>query len=174
MTQIVDGTAVLQDAAFASVAGSVRVNEAAGAENEQANVAALSSGSRGAGATLMQQTTPTVNAGGTAALDGSVFSYAIGLVQVNQTAGAGNAEGNVAIVRTSVPADELSDSALAAVIPVQLTGAAPGASTNGDVASSSPAAFAHASGIVQINQSAGTGNRTANVFFLQTQQGIAP
>lgn len=166
--------AVISDSSFGAARGSVLVNVAAGNGNVQANVAAIAAGSALRLKRFTQQTDAVGVGGGHATIQDTAFSGAAGLLQINQSAGTGNAQGNAAIIRINVPLSEMNDDALAAALPVQQT--SPG-STRGvgvtDTANADKGAFSHSRGIVQINQSAGAGNSTANGFILQVQKGVA-
>lgn len=166
-------SAVLAGRSFGTARGSVHVNEAAGNGNAQANVAAAVNGPALPLRRYTQQTGATSAGGGRASIQDFAFSGASGLLQLNQTAGTGNAQGNAAILRTGVPASLMNDDALAAAIPVQQTNQNSVRATGvTDRASASGSAFAHSSGVVQINQAAGAGNSTANGFILQVQKGV--
>lgn len=153
---------------FETVRGSVEINQAAGSTNVQGNVAII-----GGGGPItvhgLQATGATSVSGGSASIRDNTFSDVVGLVQINQGAGSGNAQGNVAIVRIGASAASLSDDALADAMPVQSTSVTvPRNNTTKDSVGTSGNAFAHVNGVVQINQTAGSGNATANGFLLQT------
>lgn len=95
---------------------------------------------------------------GRTSIDDFAFSGASGILQVNQSAGAGNAQANVVRV---------SDSALSAALPQQNVPPGTSSSAGSNAISVSKTAFSNAKGIVQINQVAGSTNRTANTFVLQ-------
>jgi hypothetical protein len=166
-------TAVIANGSFGSARGSVHVNEAAGNGNVQGNFAAVATGAALPLKRFAQQTDAAGAGGGRASIQDFAFSGASGLLQLNQSAGTGNAQGNAAILRVGVPASQMNDDALAAALPVQQ--AAPGSTRAEGVtdrASAAAHAFAHSSGVVQINQCAGAGNSTANGFILQVQKGV--
>ncbi len=165
--------ATIANEGFAGSTGSVHVNQAAGDGNAQANLAIIATGKTSAQTQNTQGTQTTVVSSGAASIRDFAFSNITGLVQLNQTAGAGNAQGNVAIVRIGVPAAVLNDDVLSSAMPSQ--SASNNGSTNAsanDSVGTDATTFAHAKGVVQINQTAGTGNATANGFLLQTQQSV--
>jgi hypothetical protein len=165
--------AVISDSSFRAALGSVLVNEAAGNGNLQANVAAVATGSALPLKRVTQQTSATGVGGGYASIQNSAFSGASGLLQINQSAGTGNAQGNAAIVRSGVSLSEMGDDALAAALPNQQTNStSTRASGVTDTVSASATSFQHSRGIVQVNQCAGAGNSTANGFILQIQKGV--
>lgn len=165
--------AVIANDSFQTVRGSLHVNEAAGDANAQGNVAEVIRGSSHVQLHIQQRTgAPPAIGGASASIRDSAFADVSGLVQINQTAGSGNAQGNLAIVRVSVPAQVLSDDTLAGAMPVQtVTKHGLGSTLFSDNVDTA-ATTLHGKGIVQINQSAGTGNATANGFLLQTAQGV--
>ncbi|GAC1577133.1 MAG: hypothetical protein NVS3B7_10330 [Candidatus Elarobacter sp.] len=93
-----------------------------------------------------------------AVLSDAVFAHAAGIILINESAGVGNAQSN----RVLVTFGTASDAGLASVT------ASRHASSDGDRSNSrnrivvSDGAFAHATGIVQINQTAGEMNVTSN------------
>lgn len=88
----------------------------------------------------------------TAIINGNTLTNATGVVAVNQTAGNGNVQSNVAVIgKAGAPLVQQSATAL--------RGAA-GTSSIADFA------FAGATGILQVNQSAGSGNAQANVVYV--------
>ncbi|MBC5822468.1 MAG: hypothetical protein GIX01_10860 [Candidatus Eremiobacteraeota bacterium] len=101
----------------------------------------------------------------TATLDGSAFAHAIGLVRVNVAAGVGNEQINTATIGFGRSA---SDAMLAGVSTSQKIGPIQTVNLGAhDRVILSPGAFAHASGLVQVNQTAGNGNASTNAFTLQ-------
>jgi hypothetical protein len=160
--------AVIASNAFQSVPGSLHVNEAAGNANAQGNLAVVSDGAPIAVPRMIQHATTSPAIGGaSASIRDFAFAAVSGLVQINQTAGSGNAQGNLAIVQIAVPAHLLSDETLAGAMPVQTVvqhGSRPTGLTN---TVGVDASALHGKGIVQINQTAGSGNATANGFLLQ-------
>lgn len=163
--------------------GRVAINQAAGHGNVQANVAALSASSGvGLGRVgVEQQVTATDSArDASARLDAGALSNVRGLLSVNQAAGSGNAQANALVLaRANLAAgalllgqgvERLDDAALADVAgaaPVQTASASAPlreAAISGD-------ALRGTQGIVQLNQTAGTGNRAANAIVLLTPGG---
>jgi hypothetical protein len=163
-------TAVIQDSSFTEVLGIVKVNQAAGAGNVQANLAILS------GSPVHVTVTQATDGGGTSSGDaeiiGTAFSNASGILQINQAAGFGNAHANVAILEYGLSADQMTDNSLKNVAPTQQAAlnAAP-SNGLGNIVRAGSKTFAGSSGIVQVNQTAGTANTVTNSFLLQVQQG---
>lgn len=150
--------------------GILRVNQAAGNGIVQANVAAIVGRGDRVRITVVQSASGTGSATGSVSVADFAFANASGLVQLNQSAGDRNAQGNAAVIRFGALPSELNDSALGAAVPLQHTSSAPGA-PGGNVVSMTRNAFSRSAGIVQINQSAGTGNSTANTLLFQVQNG---
>ncbi len=159
--------------AFETVPGSLHINQAAGDANAQANIASIETGRGTLPARLTQQVQAPNAGGGAASVREDAFSDISGLVQLNQTAGSGNAQGNVAIVRIGVSAAALTDDALAGAMPAQTVtnNGAPNPNRVTNTVGNDASTF-HGKGVVQVNQTAGTGNATANGFLLQLQQGV--
>ncbi len=161
--------AVIAGQSFDGVAGAIRLNQTAGNGNAQANVIVITNGA-GVKVRLIQQTDATGTVDGRASILDQSFSGAVGAIQVNQSAGNGNAQGNLILLELGSGTSELNDGTLRSMVSEQHTGGYAGPhGTN--VVGASPGAFAKASGIVQVDQVAGTGNSTANSFHLQIQLG---
>lgn len=90
-------SAVVEGDAAANTAGRVAVNQASGAGNVQANVAAVSTDEA---RVVSSQFVGRVRSGISASsrLAGASFNGAAGLVSINQASGAGNAQLNVAVI----------------------------------------------------------------------------
>ncbi len=104
----------------------------------------------------------------------NAFANAAGLIALNQASGIANAQANGISISIGVDA-QAADVDLAQT--VSLTGLpATAAGVRGIRAIRvDPSAFRHARGVVQVNQSAGVGNATANSFSLTVQtNGVKP
>lgn len=173
MNQSVIGANVLSD-----VRGRAAVNMAAGDSNIQSNAAAVAIGNAGSALVGIVQ---SANAGGqngpgiaTAAIGPGAFANASGLVSINQTSGTANAQANTAALGLGTGVEVVADSTLATTI----SNAGPALAGTGGArlqgVSISDSAFEGARGLVQVNQSAGSGNATANNFALRIQAGANP
>ncbi|PCE28537.1 hypothetical protein [Burkholderia ubonensis] len=173
-TPIVSGNATISTGAGNGATGAITINETAGLDNAQSNQLALGTGALGAGYVgLTQSATAHAHVGDTTTrIDGSAFSNISGALMVNQSAGAGNLQRNSTVLGTlgaevrAVSDTELSETAPGhggPGLPVGGRGV-PEASISGD-------AFKHISGIVQVNQTSGAGNATANSFVLRPPAG---
>lgn len=159
--------------------GRAAINQAAGAGNAQANQAALSLSPGGlaiasasAGQRVERPGPAALSRDAQARIGAGAFDGAHGLLQLNQAAGAGNAQLNrFALARGAASA--LDDAALAAIAgpPAEAapTRAAPGA-RQADIAAD---ALRGGQGVLQLNQTAGTGNASVNAIVLRLP-GSAP
>jgi hypothetical protein len=170
---------IIEGNVLSNVRGRFAVNMAAGDSNVQANAAALALGAEG-GSTIglvggIQVTDPrqaTLPDLAVAIIGGNVFANSSGLISVNQTSGVGNAQANGAAFAMGfeeVVAESVLSATTSNAVP---TGT--GTSKSHQAVSINDAAFDGAHGLVQVNQSAGSGNSTANNFALQVQLGAKP
>lgn len=163
-------TAVIADSSFTDVLGIVKVNQAAGAGNVQTNLAILTGSA--IHVTVTQATDVSSLSSGDAEINGMAFSNTSGILQINQSAGFGNANANVAILEYGLTGDQITDNSLKSVAPAQQTAPTKTPSTGlGNVVRAGSKTFAGSSGIVQVTQTAGTANAVTNSFLLQVQQG---
>lgn len=170
--------AFAQDQAFigenagAGSQGRIAVNQAAGAGNAQANLAAFAHAQNGIGLAdtySRQRATPAQRAAAASAtIDGSAFDGTSGALSLNQAAGSSNLQLNtIAIGAGGFQLTHADDAALAET-------AVAGTSTEG-TATATPDrralidmdAFRGSQGVVQVNQTAGVGNLSTNAIVLQ-------
>jgi hypothetical protein len=170
---------VIDSNVLSHVRGRFAVNMSAGDSNVQANAAAVALGAQGSSAIGLvggiqvtdprQATLPNL---ATAIIGEHVFANSSGLISINQTSGVGNAQANGAAFAMGFD-EVIAESVLSATTSNAVpTGA--GASKSHQAASINDTAFDGTSGLVQVNQSAGSGNSTANNFALQVQLGAKP
>ncbi|MEB0136953.1 hypothetical protein QN362_16580 [Actimicrobium sp. CCC2.4] len=164
---------VISDTALSNATGHVGFNSSAGQGNAQSNATALGFGGSGviSGADLVSDHQGAVAVNGVrgnedVVIRGDAFRAARGVISVNQSSGSGNAQTNMVLLGISgiseIAIDQLVQ--VSAVAPADSAGPeARPAVRRAEIADS---AFAGSRGIVQVNQSAGLGNRTANVFAL--------
>lgn len=152
------------------------VNMAAGDTNAQVNAASLAFDSAGiANATVSLRQNLNFNTSGPADLSisdisGNAFSNSIGAISINQTSGAGNAQANGMAIGIGQQVNVMSESMLSSTTAgVGLS--ASDTDTGTRSATISDSAFTGSRGLVQVNQSAGSGNSTANNFALQFDLG---
>ncbi|MGE6790634.1 adhesin [Pseudomonas guineae] len=151
--------------------GVLMINQAAGDDQQQANARALAIGSRAnaqaTAAINVRQSTDNLatNPAGiiaSASIGGSSFANSRGVVGINQGAGSSNQQINAMRIASGLP-QGLDDSALAqqSVRPSSISGATEPLSGE-RIVSIDDSAFSNSRGVVQLNQSAGVGNRSIN------------
>jgi hypothetical protein len=170
---------VIDSNVLSHVRGRFAVNMTAGDSNVQANAAAVALGAEGGSAIGLvggiQVTDPrqgNLPDLATASIGSNVFANSSGLISVNQSSGVGNAQANGAAFAMGfeeVVAESVLSAATSNAVP---TGA--GAGKGHQAVSINDTAFDGAHGLVQVNQSAGSGNSTANNFALQVQLSAKP
>lgn len=164
--------------------GRMAVNQTSGVGNAQANLAAISNND--ANVTSSQRIAyPLTAVSATSRLSGQAFNGAAGLVSINQSSGVANGQVNVAVIAPAASVsqvsqarldqgsqiEQLGDSALSAVAAHERrpgTSPTPQGTQDASIAST---ALRNTSGVVQVNQTAGTGNVTSNVFVLRPPAG---
>jgi len=153
--------------------GSIAVNTSAGVGNAQANVAAISVSKDVAisGVRNQQEATSYYQARHgvqSSEIGRNAFANTSGVIAVNQSSGNANTQANLVAIaagrisETSI--DQLSHVRAQQEMPSNLS-----QDTNQyrrSSASIADSAFSGAQGLVQINQLAGSGNNTANIFTL--------
>ena len=151
--------------------GNFNVNQAAGDQQQQTNTRAIAIGSNASATTTVRQSldaaaNPAMNA--TATIGGSSFSNGNGVLGLNQSAGANNQMANAMRVSISANPQSIDDSVLSqqnvALLP---DSGATGAPTGSRQVVTSDQAFTGSRGVIQVNQSAGVGNRMANTLSIR-------
>lgn len=170
-----DVDAVIAGGAAHGVTGVLAVNIAAGVSNVQTNQASVIYGPGAAIVSGQQQTTNTVRThigNASASIGSNAFSNTVGVLAVNQAAGANNLQRNaVTVGGLPVGAAAVTDSELSAT--AARSGGTRGHAGSGQTfeASISADAFKGVTGVVQVNQAVGAGNATANSFVLRPPAG---
>lgn len=175
-------SSVIEDRAFEHARGAVAVNQAAGDANAQTNAAAVAIAPSGVASVQAGQRSAAgqANAPDVAQvrLGDQAFGQAQGLIAINQTSGTGNTQFNgaaIAIGQTPVTYSEVALDDLAGTAAVtELPEGGEGLPARSLSAGVEAGALGHARGVVQLNQSAGVGNATANHFALRVGTGTAP
>ena len=151
--------------------GNVTVNQASGDQQQQVNVRAVAIGTAAKATTSVSQKLntpgdPSLNA--RASIGGNSFSNGSGVIGINQSAGANNQMVNAVRIGISAQPQGIDDSALSqqnvALLPD--SGTASPASGSRQITTSDQA-FTGSRGVVQLNQSAGVGNRMANTLNIR-------
>jgi hypothetical protein len=156
------------DASGQAYQGNLTVNQAAGHLQQQANSRALAGGGAGVATNtvvqrqenLLQRSSPL---DAQASITGDSFSNGSGIVGINQAAGIANQQVNSASVALIAAPQSLDDSVLAQSVTRPNDSASTVPTLDGERrVDMSNEAFAGSRGVVQLNQSAGIGNRSAN------------
>jgi hypothetical protein len=161
---------LIDGSALSSVHGAVAVNQAAGDFNQQSNAAAIAISAievSPAGIQIRQRT--QANEAGAPGIDeahitGRAFANTSGWIAINQASGASNAQANNLVIGVGIRGEEATESILAQVLPATESASTGAANEGVRAVSIDNTAFEGARGIVQVNQSAGVGNATANNF----------
>ncbi|KAF2395001.1 MULTISPECIES: adhesin [Pseudomonas] len=159
------------DGSGAQYQGNVGVNQAAGDQQQQANARAIAIGNNANATTQIRQrlrshADPSIDA--TSSIQGNSFSHGNGVLGVNQSSGASNQQANALRISISTQPQSIDDSVLlqqnvALINNSDPTDSAPGYRR----VATSDQAFTGSRGVIQLNQSAGVGNRTANTVSVR-------
>ncbi|CAD6525244.1 hypothetical protein LMG27952_01854 [Paraburkholderia hiiakae] len=170
----VGATAIIAPGAATSTTGALTVNETAGVDNAQANQLTITTGNVSINVNGDDQLA-TVTArlkGASATIGAGAFANTNGAMMVNQSAGVGNVQRNTALISSGAIG-------VVAVSDGELSAAAARNGSQGQMVQAGGirevridnAAFRNATGLVQVNQTAGAGNATANSFVLRPPAG---
>ena len=151
--------------------GNLTVNQAAGDLQQQANARAIAIGHGASATTEIRQRLRTVvdpRIDARSSIQGDSFSQGNGVLGVNQSAGASNQQANAMRISIGTQPQSIDDSVLrqqnvALIINSDPTDSAPGYRQ----VATSDQAFTGSRGVIQLNQSAGVGNRTANTLSVR-------
>lgn len=169
-------SSVIDGNVLSGARGRNAVNIAAGDANAQINAAAIAltpNGTASAGVITQQQNNRNasgVNGISVSNISGNAFQNNVGALSINQTSGVGNTQANAMLIGVGLEVNVMTESMLSDTT----TGAGLAASepdTGTRNATISDGAFSGSRGLVQVNQSAGSGNSTANSFVLQIELG---
>ena len=165
---------VMQGDTLMNVSGAVGVNMASGDSNQQSNSGAIALGSSNAHAQNLIMQKSSIADGFTpdkasTTIQGQAFSNATGWMAVNQAAGRGNAQINGMAIAVGAAGRTLTDNNLSQILSGQQVLTVDQADTGDSqrLVEIDSTAFSGARGIMQVNQSAGTGNATSNSFELR-------
>ncbi len=171
---LVDAQSVIGNGAANGATGVVAINESAGLDNAQANQGVFTNGQVPLNLIGSSQSADTnaKTAAAKSTIGSNAFSNTSGLIEVNQSAGVGNLQRNSALIGSApVEAEIVADGVLAVTT---AKGGGLGKSGNNHDArevSIGTDALKNVSGIVQINQTAGSGNVSSNSFVLRPPAG---
>lgn len=148
--------------------GVVMINQAAGDGQQQVNVRALAAGDNAQARIKVEQIRDIileeqVQLNANARIGGDAFSQGDGVLGINQSAGIGTQQINAFRIEVGSMPQSLDDSGLAqSVAPSSINSGAVAPQSGQRQVSIDDQAFADSRGVVQLNQSAGVGNRMVN------------
>ena len=145
--------------------GNLSINQAAGNQQQQANNRAIALGGQATTVNIQRldgQVDPSLNA--KAAIQGASFTNGNGMLGVNQAAGANNQTVNAVRISVNPGPQSIDDSVLLQQNTTQLTDSGLTPTTGSRLVVTSDQAFTGSRGVIQVNQSAGVGNRVANTL----------
>ncbi|TDG07635.1 hypothetical protein E1N52_15680 [Paraburkholderia guartelaensis] len=170
----VGAIASIAPGAATSTTGALTVNETAGLDNAQANQLTITTGNVSINVNGDEQLASVTAQlkGASATIGAGAFANTNGAMMVNQSAGVGNIQRNTALISSGAIG-------VVAVSDGELSKAAAQNGGQGQMAQAGGirevridnAAFRNATGLVQVNQTAGAGNATANSFVLRPPAG---
>ena len=159
--------------ALAGVTGAAAVNLSAGDLNQQANLRAFAAGGTVQIRASQQQRNDVVTAPdiSSASIGGHALAGGSGMTSINQASGNANAQLNaIAAALAAQGIRETTDGTLSAAVSASAGGQRVGDGTVAEGSSRSVAVESSAlrgyQGVLQLNQAAGSGNRTGNVLVL--------
>ena len=156
-------TTLIGPSSFSGASGIRAINEAAGVGNQEANAAVVTTIPTHLDITQYSYgVLKNISKSGEATIAGNAFAGSSGITQVTQASGSGNIEANAAFIGIGFAGAPLDAVSLA-----QMRGGAPLVNPNSSYSghtSIAPTAFAGATGVVQVEQTAGNNNIAANVL----------
>lgn len=159
------------DNSGAQYQGNFSVNQAAGDLQQQANARALATGHEAAATTQIRQRQQAVvdpNMGASASIQGNAFSHGSGALGVNQSAGAATQQANALRISISTQPQSIDDSVLLQQNVALINSSDPSDTSPGyRHVTTGDQAFTGSRGVIQLNQSAGVGNQTANTLSVR-------
>lgn len=151
--------------------GNLTVNQAAGDLQQQVNARAIAIGTNASATTQIRQRLRTVvdpRIDAQSNIQGDSFSHGNGVLGVNQSAGASNQQANALRISISKQPQSIDDSVLMQQNVALLNNSDPTDSAPGHrQVTTSDQAFTGSRGVIQLNQSAGVGNRMANTLSVR-------
>ncbi|WDU65309.1 adhesin [Pseudomonas poae] len=160
-----DDTAVINNSGR-DYNGNVMINQAAGNQQQTANNRSVALGGKATTLNIQNmngKVDPSLNA--KAAIEGNSFTNGNGMVGINQSAGANNQLVNAVRISVNPAPQSIDDSVLVQQNTTTLatdSGLTP--TTGSRQVVTSDQAFTGSRGVIQVNQSAGVGNRVANTL----------
>lgn len=170
----IDAESLIGKGAVNGTVGVIAINETSGLDNAQANQGVFTNEPTPLNliGSLQSAATNAKTAAAKSTIGSNAFSNTSGLIEVNQSAGVGNLQRNSAVVGSGpIGAEIVADGVLSATT---ANGGGLGRSSENHDArevSIGTDALKNVSGIVQINQTAGSGNVSSNSFVLRPPAG---
>ncbi|MFF5867232.1 adhesin [Pseudomonas sp. NPDC012596] len=159
------------DSSGAQYQGNFSVNQAAGDLQQQANARAIATGREAAASTQIRQRQQSIvdpNIGASASIQGDAFSHGSGALGVNQSAGASTQQANALRISLSTQPQSIDDSVLLQQNVALINSSDPADTSPGyRQVTTGDQAFTGSRGVIQLNQSAGVGNQTANTLSVR-------
>ncbi len=174
---LVRNSTILGGSALSAVSGVSTTNMAAGDGNLQSNSGVLAIGNTANAANTLMQSSRIeqriANREETVGIKDRAFRQSEGWLSINQAAGQGNVQSNSMGVALGISVSNLSDATLQTVMADQqgLSGTDEGSGSTNRRIEVDKTSFEGARGIIQVNQSAGTGNATRNSFRMNMAAG---
>ncbi|AHC36176.1 MULTISPECIES: hypothetical protein [unclassified Pseudomonas] len=166
-TAMADNTATI-DNSGSQGNGIVLLNQAAGDQQQLSNNVAITVGHNAQANLSVTQKINGVavdrSLNAKAAIQGSSFSQGNGVLSVNQSAGAQNQMINAVQISVSAGPQSIDDSVMSQQTVALATDSGATPITGSRQVVTSDQAFTGSRGVVQVNQSAGVGNRVANTL----------
>ncbi|ATR83453.1 adhesin [Pseudomonas sp. HLS-6] len=151
--------------------GNIAVNQAAGDQQQQNNSRAIAIGTNANASTQIRQHIDTATSqarDARAGIGGNSFSNGSGALGINQSAGANTQQVNAVRVSISAVPQRIDDSVLDQQNVALTKGSDPTDQAPGSrQIANSDRAFTGSRGVIQLNQSAGVGNRMANTLSVR-------
>ncbi|MDR0280721.1 MAG: hypothetical protein LBJ37_22860 [Paucimonas sp.] len=159
------------DSSAANYQGNLSINQAAGDQQQQANARSMAIGHEASARTTIIQRidTPSSRAiDANASISGNAFSNGSGVLGINQSAGAATQQANAVRISISAVPQSIDDSVLLQQNVALSNSSDPTSNAPGSrQVNTSDQAFTGSRGVVQLNQSAGVGNRMANTLSIR-------
>ncbi|MFJ4131192.1 adhesin [Pseudomonas cyclaminis] len=159
-----DDTAVINNSGQ-HYEGVVSINQVAGNQQQMSNSRAIALGGQATNVNLQRldgSVDRSLNA--KAAIQGTSFTSGNGVLGINQSAGANNQSINAVRISINPGPQSIDDSVLLQQNTTQLTDSGLTPTTGSRQVATSDQAFTGSRGVIQVNQSAGVGNRVANTL----------
>ncbi|AZE99872.1 Fap amyloid fibril minor component [Pseudomonas orientalis] len=164
-SSMADNTAVI-DSSGKQYEGVLSINQAAGSRQQMSNSRAIVLGGQATTVNIQKldgKVDPSLNA--KAAILGTSFTNGNGVLGINQSAGANNQSINAVRISLNPGPQSIDDSVLLQQNTTTLATDSGLTSTTGSrQVVTSDQAFTGSRGVIQVNQSAGVGNRVANTL----------